>query len=153
MVPDAIAPSRPTSGSSSIMEGTSSGATSVARRPSVRATIRVPHGSPATGGPASSRTSTPIRRITATRPVRPGLRFTPSRRTPGSPRRAPATRWAAAEEKSPGTSMSGSARRSTGPVTPTAPPSRSSATPAASSMRSVWSREGTGSCTHVVPSA
>ena len=89
VVPSANAPSSPTSGSSSIIAGTSSGATSVARRSSARAATRVPQGSPATSGPRSSRTSAPIRRITPISPVRPGLRLTPGRRTSGSPSRAP----------------------------------------------------------------
>ncbi len=59
------------------MAGTSSGATSVARRPSVRDTTREPQGSPATGAPGSSRTSTPMRRMDNQQAGAPGVEVDP----------------------------------------------------------------------------
>ena len=133
--------------------GTSSGATSVARRRSARRTTRSAQGSPAIGSPGSTSTTAPIRSSTPRRPVRVGLTLTPTSRTCGSARRTAATMWNAADEKSPGTVRSGSSSDSTGPRTPTAPPSRRTGTPAAASIRSVWSRDGCGSRTQVSPSA
>ena len=94
-----------------------------------------------------------MRCSTASRPVRPGFRLTPVTRTPGSPRSTPATIAKAADEKSPGTRTSGSASPCTGPATPTMPSRSITSTPAARSMRSVWSRDGTGSRTQVSPLA
>ena len=56
----------------------------------------------------------------------------------------------AADEKSPGTSISVSSRWLTG-ETATRPGRRSTGTPARCSIRSVWSRVGTGSSISVTP--
>ncbi len=58
----------------------------------------------------------------------------------------------AAEERSPGTTMLWASSSSVH-VTRTVRPSRRTPTPAPASIRSVWSRLGTGSTTVVVPSA
>ena len=80
--------------------------------------------------------------------------FTP---TPASRISEPATSVAAAmknaaEEMSPGTSVSPATRRS-GARTVTSPRLASTSTPAAASIRSVWSRVGAPSTTVVSPSA
>jgi hypothetical protein len=67
-------------------------------------------------------------------------------------RSAAATRNGAADEMSPGTSTSSSRRRS-GLSTEIERPRRSTRTPAASSISSVWSRVGAGSTTVVLPRA
>ena len=64
----------------------------------------------------------------------------------------PAAMRNAAEERSPGTRIS-SRSSSSHPVTATRLPRRSMTTPARSSSRSVWSRDGEGSVTATSPSA
>ena len=106
------------------------------------------------GSPGSSRISTPMRRMTASRPVRAGVEVDAlephlrvaeqrARHQVGGGRGEVARHLHVGQRRAP----------RPGRRRPTAPPSRSSGTPAASSIRSVWSRDGTGSCTQVVPSA
>ena len=169
--PSAKQPSRATSGSSSMAEGTSSAVIAAPLRGADR-TLRRAIGS----GPGSrissmviaggSRVvpsarpcirwappiSTPMRERMESRPIR--ARLMPTSRSPSSlpgTIRA-ATRKKAAEEKSPGTGTSPASSRSVG-ETVMLPPSRRISAPADARRRSVWSRVQCGSWTVVVPSA
>ncbi len=131
-------------------EGTRSGSTVVPCSLDEDATIE-PIGS---GSLASRRASTwpPMARSTSTKAVRVGESRTPSRRTSESGRTRAATTRKAALEASPGTRTSAPRRRAP-PRTVAARPARSTLTPKAGSIRSVWSRLGAGSRTVVEPSA
>ncbi len=153
--PSAKQPSSATSGSSSIASGTSSGSTTV---PSSApwATSRSLTGSSGASSPVSSsrspRTMPRMRRTIRRKPVR--VQLTPtspiSRREPGTS--TPAATRKAAELGSPGTRTCSSSS-SSALTTVTCRPLRWIATPARSSIRSVWSRLRAGSPTVVAPSA
>ena len=84
--------------------------------------------------------------------MRRGLRLTPCTWSSEPGTSVAATISGAAEEKSPGTSTSPSDSRSAGRML-TLSGRRVTGAPAVSSIRSVWSRVGTGSTTVVSPSA
>ncbi len=137
------------SGSSSISAGTCSAVTSVATSSQGRTSMSATGSLPRIRR-RNSPTRAPIRSITASRPVRVGLMPIPR-----SVRLEPwitdaATMNGAADEKSPGTSIEGSTSSRTGEMA-TRPGRRSTGTPARTSIRSVWSRVGSGSSTTVMP--
>ena len=97
-------------------------------------------------------TIAPMRWAMRTKPLR--VQFTPTpRRTSREPGTStPAAMAKAALDGSPGTTSSSSVSSSV-PATVTWRPLRCTVTPAAVSMRSVWSRLAAGSVTVVAPSA
>ena len=101
----------------------------------------------------STSISAPIRSRIASRPVRVGLRPTPGRARPRCRRRAAPRRRRRRPRRSRRARRSRPASSALGRSTATAPPSRSTRRPAAASIRSVWSRLGSGSTTVVSPSA
>ena len=152
VVPSAKQAARATRGSSSIASGTSAPPTSVAcsRR---RRTRRSPTGSPPTSTPGATSISAPIRSRIVSRPVRVGLSADsfqldlaagdqqPRRRGRRRPRRCRRGR------------RSRPARGARRARSTTASPSRLDVGAGGLSMRSVWSRLGSGSTTLVSPSA
>ena len=97
-------------------------------------------------------TMAPMRCAIRTKPLRVQLTPTPrsTSREPGTS--TPAAMANAALDASPGTTISSSVSSSV-PATVTWRPLRCTVTPAAASIRSVWSRLGAGSDTVVAPSA
>ena len=143
--PSAHAARHASNGSSSMHRGISSPPIRVpCRRPG--RTTTVPTVSPPTTRSSSRRSTTPMRPITSKAPMRVGLRHTSvSRNSPSSASAASAAKKAA-DDGSAGTSMlSGCTCCAAASRTPFA--STSSETPRAANMRSVWSRERTGSRT------
>ena len=111
----------------------------------------------ATGSPPSCRSATrstraPMARRQSTTPVRVGFTPTPTTVRVDPALNAAATRKKAAEERSPGMVRSHGVSRWP-PVIAAPSASRSTPTPKAGRIRSVWSRDGAGSWTAVRPCA
>ena len=154
--PSAKQPSSATRGSSSIASGTSSGSTTVpSSGPWATSSSHTGSsaGTPSTTGSSSGPTTTPpIRWRIRKKPVR--VQFAPmpsiTIRERGTSTAAAARK--AAEDGSPGTCSAPSSSSSCA-ATVIRSPTREIRTPAAASIRSVWSRLGLGSTTVVGPDA